>query len=176
MTPRSRPELEACLPDVRQSPADAGRVEAIVIRPSTGKRELPAACEVSPGRGVHGDRWAAGDYSLEAQITIMNARFAEFIAGGRDNWALAGDNLLADLDLSSANLPPGQRLAVGTAILEVSAKPHTGCAKFLERFGKDSAAFLNTPEGRDLRLRGINCSVVQAGTVRLGDRITKTGP
>lgn len=176
MTPRSQPELEACLPHIRQSPADAGPVEAIVIRPSTGQRTLRDACEVSPGRGVHGDRWADGDYSLEAQVTIMNARFAEFIAGGRGSWALAGDNLIADLDLSSANLPPGQRLAVGTAVLEVSTKPHTGCAKFLERFGKDASAFLNTPEGRDLRLRGINCSVVHAGAIHLGDHITKTGP
>ena len=90
-----------------------------------------------------------------------------------DRRALAGDQLHLDLDLSLANLPPGTRLALGSAVIEVTAKPHLGCAKFVDRFGRDAMRFVNSPVGRELRLRGLNARVVVAGTVRPGDEVRK---
>jgi MOSC domain-containing protein YiiM len=103
----------------------------------------------------------------------MNARAAEAIAGDRDRWALAGDQLYVDLDISQANLPPGSRIQIGTAVIEFSEPPHTGCSKFSARYGNDAQRFVNSPTGRELRLRGANCRVVVAGTVRAGDAIRK---
>jgi MOSC domain-containing protein YiiM len=103
----------------------------------------------------------------------MASRVIDLLAGHRDRWALAGDQLFLDMDLSAANLPPGTRLAVGEAVLEVTPQPHTGCGKFVERFGADAMKFVNSSTGRSLNLRGINARVVQPGTVRVGDRARK---
>ena len=108
-----------------------------------------------------------------AQITVMNSRFLSLIAQSEERWELAGDQLIVDLNLSMENLPPGARLSIGSAVLEISEKPHTGCAKFAERFGQDSLRFVSTPSGRDLRLRGVNTKIVQSGTVSVGDTATK---
>jgi MOSC domain-containing protein YiiM len=103
----------------------------------------------------------------------MNARAAVAIAGDRERWALAGDQLYVDLDLSTANLPPGSRVQIGSAVIEFSESPHTGCAKFSGRFGVDALKFVNSSVGRELRLRGANCRVVVPGTIRQGDAIRK---
>ena len=103
----------------------------------------------------------------------MNARATALVAGDRERWPLAGDQLYVDLDLSGEHLPPGTRLAIGTAVIEVTADPHTGCKKFSERFGLEALMFVNSPEGRALNLRGINTRIVQSGTVRVGDTIHK---
>ena len=95
------------------------------------------------------------------------------IAQDKARWPLAGDQLYVDLDLSDANLPPGTRLAIGTAVIEVTAQPHTGCQKFRARFGTDADKFVNSPVGKELHLRGINARVVQPGTIRAGDTVTK---
>ena len=89
--------------------------------------------------------------------------------------ALAGDQLYVDLDLSVDNLPAGTLLAVGEAVLRVSEAPHTGCAKFIERFGTEAMRFVNSRTGRRLRLRGMNTRIVIPGTVRLGDLAVKSG-
>jgi MOSC domain-containing protein YiiM len=103
----------------------------------------------------------------------MSARAAALIAGDRDRWPLAGDQLYVDLDLSGDNLPPGTRLAIGSAVVEVSDLPHLGCGKFTERYGAEARELVNSPEGVALNLRGINAQVVQSGTVRLGDAVRK---
>jgi MOSC domain-containing protein YiiM len=103
----------------------------------------------------------------------MNSRAADAVAGERDRWALAGDQLYVDLDMSVANLPPGSRVQIGSAVIQFSVKPHTGCGKFVSRFGVDAQKFVNSQVGRELRLRGANCRVVVAGTIRTGDRIRK---
>lgn len=103
----------------------------------------------------------------------MSARSAAAVIGPVERWPLAGDQIYADLDISHATLPAGAQLRLGDAILEVTAKPHRGCAKFAARFGRDALRFVNTGEGRDLRMRGVNCRVVQPGTVRTGDAITR---
>jgi MOSC domain-containing protein YiiM len=107
------------------------------------------------------------------QLTLMNARTAALVAQDADRWALAGDQIFVDLDLSHDNLPAGTRLAIGSAVIEVSAEPHTGCKKFVARFGLEAMKFVNSPMGRQLRLRGMNTQVVQAGTVRVGDTVRK---
>jgi len=50
----------------------------------------------------------------------------------------------------------------------VSHLPHTGCHKFVSRFGADAMKFVNSVVGRELCLRGINAKVVQAGVVKVG--------
>lgn len=166
-------ELEAGLDYIKQSPSDAGVLEAIVIRPATNERQVLDAVDVSPEGGVHGDRWVKTSKSFDVSVTLMNSRAAALVAQDKSRWPLAGDQLYVDFDLSEDNLPPGARLSVGEAVFEVSAKDHTGCAKFAARFGADAWQFVNSPEGARLNLRGINVKVVQAGAVRVGDSVKR---
>ena len=166
---------------VRESPADGGLVELIVRRPAVEEREIVEEAELDMDEGLVGDCWRTrgsksmpdGSANPDAQLTLMNARVAALVAGERERWALAGDQLYVDLDLSAANLPPGARLAIGSAVIEVTALPHTGCGKFLRRFGLDAQKLVNSPEGRELNLRGANAKVVVAGTIRVGDEIRR---
>ena len=176
-------ELEAGLDHIRQSPADLGLLLAIVIRPQSDSRVVLDHCELSPELGTHGDSWAKhcwrslpdGSPDPNVQITLMNARAIALIAAEEDRWQLAGDNLFVDLDLSDTNLPCGQRLAVGTAVLEITAEPHNGCSKFGKRFGADAIKFVNSKIGKQLHLRGIYAKVVEAGMVAVGDQVRKVG-
>ncbi|MEZ4706616.1 MAG: hypothetical protein R3A44_05385 [Caldilineaceae bacterium] len=170
-------ELEAGLDHIRSAPKDAGPLELIVRRPQTEERDLLSEGELDLVVGLVGDNWKArgssstpdGSANPEAQITIMGSRAAALVAQEDERWPLAGDQLFVDMDLSIANLPPGARLALGDAILEISAVPHTGCKKFVARFGADAMKFVNSPVGKELRLRGLNAKVVQPGTIRVGD-------
>lgn len=171
----------AWLAEVRRSPADGGTVELIVRRPSTGAREELDEGELDLAVGLIGDNWLErgsrsrpdGSAEPDAQLNIMNSRAARLVAGGRERMALAGDQLFVDLDLSPANLPPGTRLAVGTAVIEITAKPHTGCAKFTRRFGLAAHRWINGLDGKAHHLRGVCAKVVRPGTIRRGDVITK---
>jgi MOSC domain-containing protein len=166
--------LEAGLAHVLASPSDLGTVELVVRRPAEGEREILDEGVVD-FPGLVGDRHTLRrDTNSGAEITIMNTRVVDLVAGGdRDRWALAGDQLYVDFDLRHENLPPGTRLQVGSATLEVSELPHTGCAKFTARFGSDATRFINAKLNRELRLRGMNARVVTPGTVRPGDTIQK---
>jgi MOSC domain-containing protein YiiM len=174
---RTRAELDAGLAHVLAAPKDGGRIEAIVVRPETDARQAVAEVAISAAGGVAGDHWAKGRYRTrpEMQICIMNARAIALIAGDRANWPPAGDNLFVDMDLSPGNLPPGTRLALGTAELEITAEPHTGCAKFVARYGRDACVWVNTGPGKANRLRGIYAKVVKDGQVAVGDRLVKLG-
>lgn len=103
------------------------------------------------------------------QVTVMNTRFARLIAATEDRIPLAGDQLYVDLDLSTSNLPTGTRLEFSEVVLEVTDLPHTGCEKFQARFGMPALRQTNTPEGRELRLRGINTTVVTGGMLHQGE-------
>jgi len=173
-------ELEGGLPEILRAPTDVGRVDLIVRRPQEGERELLEQAELDLRLGVVGDRWSrrAGPRgpNPDAQVTLMSSRAAQLAARSKDRWALAGDQLYVDLDLSEENLPAGTRLMLGSAVLELTAVPHTGCKKFVERFGLETMKFYNSPVGRSLRLRGANAKVVQAGSVRVGDSVRKVVP
>lgn len=167
-------ELQRGLAHVLGSPREAGRVEMVVRRPVEGEREVLTEARIEPGRGVVADRWAAKPTrSAEAEVTLMNARCIALLAGEVDRWPLAGDQLYVDFDLGVEHLPAGSRLQVGDAVLEVSEKPHRGCAKFSARFGPEALRFVNSEEGRAARLRGMNALVVRGGDVRTGDPIAK---
>lgn len=174
-------ELNAGLPEILDSPQDPGVFQAIVIRPRIEARESLDTCQLSPELGVHGDNWADGCWKTlpdgsphpDVQVTIMNARAIALIAVERQRWELAGDNLIVDMDLREENLPTGQRLQVGTVILEITSQPHNGCKKFVARFGPDAVKFVNSPEGKKLHLRGIYAKIVQAGVVSVGDGVEK---
>jgi hypothetical protein len=174
--------LEASLDQIRQAPVDAGTVELIVARPDVDQRVVLTEARLDVTNGLEGDTWRArgssrtadGSANPEAQLTLMNSRVAAAVAAGdRERWPLAGDQLFVDLDISVANLPPGSRVQIGSAVIEFSEAPHTGCAKFVARYGIEAQKFVNSTIGRELRLRGANCRVVVAGTIRQGDVIRK---
>ena len=177
----TKEQLEAGFGHVLQSPKDNGPLVKIVRRPDVNQREVIAAGELDVDVGLVGDNWKVranpttpdGKADPVAQITIMNARFLSLIAKSEERWELSGDQLLLDLDMSVENLPPGTRLRIGSAVIEISEKPHTGCVKFAARFGQDALRFLSTPEGRARRLRGVNTKVVQSGAIRAGDVAVK---
>jgi hypothetical protein len=184
VTHRTADELHAAVPYFRRSPKDAGTVELVVRRPAVGEREVLDEGELNLALGLVGDSWikrgsnrtADGSPDPDTQLNVMNARVIAFLAGSPDRRALAGDQLYLDLDLSEDNLPAGTRLTLGTAVIEVTAQPHPGCAKFRERFGLEALRFVNSPVGRELRLRGLNARVVIPGMVRPGDTVTKLAP
>lgn len=178
---RSTAELEAALGHIREAPADSGTIELIVRRPAEDAREVLDMAQINEAEGIAGDTWNQrgsptspdGGPHPDAQLTIMSARAAAAVIGPIERWPLAGDQIYADLDISHETLVAGTRLSIGDAVAEVTAKPHRGCAKFAARFGRDALRFVNTGDGQALRMRGVNCRIIQPGTVRTGDSITR---
>ena len=171
--------LEAGLADVKRSPADTGTLRMIVRRPGVDARESVDEARLLIDEGLEGDNWRARYAAKgkppnpEAELTLMNTRLVQLLAGSEDRWALAGDQLYVDLDLSADNLPVGARLQVGEAIVEITAKAHTGCKKFVQRYGMPAMLFVNSETGRALRLRGVYARTVKAGAIAVGDSIRK---
>ncbi len=174
-------ELEGGLDEIRRAPRHEGTLELIVRRPEVDEREVLDAGELNLEVGLLGDSWITrgssrtpdGSAHPDMQLNIMNSRVTALVAQHKDRWQLAGDQLYLDLDLSEENLPAGTRFAIATAVIEVSPQPHLGCRKFVSRFGLEAMQFVNSPLGRQLRLRGINARVVQAGVIRVGDVVRK---
>jgi MOSC domain-containing protein YiiM len=170
-------ELEAGLPEILASPRDSGAIKLIVQRPAVNERQSVESGELDVEQGLVGDNWKArGSGAMpdrsahpDMQLTIMNARAAALVAQDPERWALAGDQFYVDLDLSTENLPAGSRLHIGDAVVEVTAEPHTGCVKFLKRFGRDAMKFVNSELGCKLNLRGINARVIKGGKVTTDD-------
>jgi hypothetical protein len=175
------PEMEAGMETIRQSPKNVGVLKLISRRPHTDEREVLEEGQLDPAHGLVGDNWKAresrstpdGSANPEMQLNVMNARVIELLARDVSRWALAGDQLYVDFDLSESNVPPGTRLAIGSAVIEVTQPPHLGCKKFAARYGLDAVKFVNSPEGKQLHLRGVNARILQAGAVRTGDSVQK---
>jgi hypothetical protein len=173
--------LETGLDHILSSPCETGTVEMIVRRPQVNEREVLEVGELDLDVGLVGDNWlqkgyrktADGSAHPDMQVNLMNARVIGLVAGDKNNWPLAGDQFFVDLDLSDKNLPPGTRLGLGQAVLEVTGEPHLGCKKFTARFGLEAMKFVNSTRGKKLNLRGINTKVIQPGAVRQGDSITR---
>jgi hypothetical protein len=174
-------ELEAGLDEIRQSPKDEGVLKLIVRRPRSEEREVLRQGELHQIDGLVGDSWkmrsssrtSDGSPHPEMQLNIMNSCVIALVAQDKDRWQLAGDQLYVEMDLSAENLPAGTRLAIGSALIEVTPQPHTGCKKFVSRFGLDAMKFVNSPVGRELHLRGINAKVVQPGVISVGNVVRK---
>jgi len=174
-------QLEAGLEHIQQSPKTEGTLEMVVRRPATGEREVLQVGTLDLHEGLVGDNWQTrgssrtkdGSAHPDMQLNLMNARVIGLIAQSKERWQLAGDQLFVDFDLSEANVPAGTQLQIGTAVIEITAQPHNGCKKFVERFGRDAVIFVNSPQGKALHLRGVNAKVVQSGEVRPGDSIVR---
>ncbi len=174
-------ELEAALDHLRAAPRNDGVVELIVRRPRVDHREVLDQAELDPVKGLIGDSWSMrpssktpdGSPHPEMQINIMNSRVTALVTQEKERWPLAGDQLYIDMDLSKENLPGGTQIAIGSAVLEVSSLPHTGCHKFVARFGADAMKFVNSPVGRELCLRGINARIIKGGVIEVGQTARK---
>jgi len=170
-------ELEASLDEIRQSPKDKGVLDLIVRRPRIEEREVLDEAELNLVEGLAGDCWrdrgssrtADGSADPDMQLNIMNSRVIALVAQDKNRWQLAGDQLYIDMDLSAENLPAQTQLTLGSAVIEVTAPSHTGCKKFVGRFGLEAMKFVNSPLGLQLRLRGLNARVIRPGVVRVGD-------
>ena len=175
-------ELQAGMASILASPKDRGTLEMIVRRPQREQREILESGELDPAVGLRGDNWKErgssktpdGSADPDVQITLMNARVIALLAQEKTHWPLAGDQLFVDFDLSEANVPAGTRLEIGSAVIEVSPHPHTGCKKFTARFGVEAMKFVNSDTGRQLHLRGVNAKIVRGGSVRVGDSVLKS--
>lgn len=173
--------LESGLDDIRNAPKDDGVVRLIVCRPKIETRKILDVVELDKEIGMMGDNWSDRGSSstpdnssdIEAQLTIMNSRVISLMTGSDEQWELAGDQLYIDMDISRNNLAPGTQIKIGSAVIEVSKKPHTGCKKFSNRFGVDALKFVSTPLGKELCLRGINTRIVESGIVKTGDVVKK---
>lgn len=174
-------ELASSLPHLQAAPSNHGRVEFIACRPTNGERRILLEATLDQGEGLVGDNWKArgssktpdGSAHPELQLTVMNARVISSVAQNKERWALAGDQLFIDLDISIQNLPAGARLSIGSAIIEISAYPHNGCKKFSERFGPDAVQFVNSDHGKANRYRGLNARIIQSGIIKVGDIVKK---
>lgn len=173
--------IEAGMAHVLDAPTDNGTLALVLRRPAEDQREVLDVAELHPDVGVVGDNWIErgsrrtddGASHPDMQLNIMSVRFAELLAGSRERVALAGDQLYVDFDLTEANLPPWTKLAIGTAVVEITDQPHRGCAKFAARFGAAARRYANHPDRAHLHLRGVNARVAQPGQIRPGDTITK---
>lgn len=171
----------AAIDHIRDSPTRTGTLEMIVCRPAVDERRVLEVGELDTTEGLVGDSWKDrpssrmpdGSPHPDMQLNVMNARVIAVLAGTREHWQLAGDQLFVDLDISEENLPAGTRLQIGEAVIEVTDQPHTGCQKFSQRFGVDALRFVNSEQGRSVRARGMNARVVKAGLIRSGVPVTR---
>ena len=177
----TKDQLAELVPHILDAPRDGGKIEMLVRRPTQDEREVVEFAQLRADVGMVGDDWfergkaASQDGSVDPQyqLTVMSSRVVQAVAGSRDRWPLAGDQIYVDMLLGTEELASGTRLAIGSAVIEVSSVPHTGCKKFVGRFGADALRFVNTGDGKPRRFRGLNASVVIDGECKVGDLVTR---
>ena len=166
---------------VLDAPKDNAPILTLCVRPAEGERRFVQTMQLDPERGVVGDRWLTktwmrlsdGRPDPRIQVCIMGSRLLELVRREGADSMYPGDNVIADMDFSEANLPVGQHLQLGTAIIEVSDVFNSACSKWQQRYGADALTWINLPENKPHRLRGILARVVRAGEVHLTDSIRK---
>jgi MOSC domain-containing protein YiiM len=166
---RSRTTLDAALAAATTPAARTGRLELIVLRTAVDQRATPDEASLLGDAGLAGDHWAVGGKAA-AQVSLVDIRVATAVAH-RDDWQLMGDNLFVDLDIGEAALRPGDRLALGRALLEITDEPHRGCRKYMARFGAEALRWVNAKDRLADRRRGVYARVLEGGAIRVGDTI-----
>lgn len=177
----TRAECDAALTHILDAPKVSAPIDMLCFRPDYGVRSFPDRIQVSVARGIEGERWLRdpwlklpdGRPDPRIQISVLPKRVADLCWRNRDVSPHPGDTLIADLDMTSANMPVGTRLQVGSAVIEVSDVFNNGCAKWYAQYGADSVKWINHRPHRPLRLRGILCRVVVDGEIRKSDLIEK---
>ncbi len=180
-TPATGAELKAALGHIRAAPADGAAVEMLCLRPGYGERRFVDEITVTRDQGIPGERWQTqpwlrlddGSPHPGIQISILSRRVLDLVWRDRENTVHPGDTFVADMDLSEDNLPVGQILQAGSAHLQVSDVFNNGCVKWKTRYGVPALEWINLPDHRALRLRGILCRVLRDGVIRNGDRLKK---
>jgi hypothetical protein len=170
-------ELMAALPGVLSAPKTGSAVELLCFRPGYGERRFVTELTVTKALGIPGERWGTapwlkltdGTGHPGIQVSILPRRVLDLVWRDRENVVHPGDTFVCDLDMTEANLPAGQLLAVGTAVLRVSEVWNDACAKWKVRHGE--AAFDWVRAHKELRLRGVLCSIEQDGVIRNGDAV-----
>ncbi|WP_395543131.1 hypothetical protein [Neotabrizicola sp. sgz301269] len=169
-------ELAEALSDVLSAPKDRTQIDHLTFRPGYGQREHPEKLTLTRDQGVPGERWltapwlklADGSPDPDIQVSILPLRVMELVWRDRSQ-PHPGDTIVADLDCSVANLPPGTVLQAGTARLRVSSVFNDACVKWKVRYGTAAKDWITAPGHPELRLRGVLCSVMQDGEVKRGD-------
>jgi hypothetical protein len=173
----TRAELEAALPQVLAAPRDAGTAAMLCFRPGPNLRTFPDWLTLTRDRGIPGERWLTAPWlrlpdgrpDPSIQVAILPLRVMNLVWRDRDGTPHPGDPIVADLDMTEANLPAGTLLRAGTATLRVSAVWNDACVKWKARYGE--AAFDWVRANPALRLRGLLCAVETDGAVALGDPV-----
>ena len=181
MTEISRIQLDQALPDVMAAPKDRAAIGMLCLRPERNQRKFVDQIEVSPQKGIAGERWLESPWLTTPegaphpgiQISILQQRVLDLVWQDRENTPHPGDTFVVDMDLSHDNLPVGQLLSVGTAILKVSDVFNDGCVKWKARYGAAAKDWIVADDHPKLRLRGVLCSVERAGLLKAGDFLTK---
>ena len=173
--------LALALPAILAAPRDEGTIRLLCARPKPNARTFPDVLTLTRAAGVAGDfemsrPWLTlpdGSPDPQIQVSVIRWQVLDLVWRDRDRIAHPGDNIAVDMDLSTESLPAGSLLAAGTAVLRVSEEPNDGCVKWKVRCGRDAYDWTMAQPHRPMRLRGLFCSVVQDGEVRLGDTLRR---
>ena len=172
----SLPELNAALPQVLAAPKTDAAIATLCLRPAFNERAFADRLVMTKAQGIPGERWATlpwlkladGSPDPRIQVSLLPSRVMDLVWQDRSQ-PHPGDPIVADMDMTVANLPVGSLIRAGSAILRVSDVPNNGCAKWKVRYGADALTWVQADPG--LRLRGVLCSVEVDGEVTLADRL-----
>ncbi len=174
-------ELYAALPLFLDAPKDNAPILDLCLRPDYGQRDFVERITLTRKNGIPGERWNRapwiklpdGSPDPRIQVSILGKRVMDAVWRDRANTPHPGDTMIADMDFSHENMPVGQLLQAGSALIRVSDVFNDACVKWKTRYGTPAKDFITVPAHVTYRLRGILCEVVEDGIVTLGDRLTK---
>jgi len=177
----SSEDLMRALPHVLAAPKDGAAIAHLCLRPARNERQFVDEITLTKARGIPGERWMTqpwlrtedGAPHPGIQVCIIPQRVLDLVWTPGAEVLHPGDTFAADIDTSEVNLPTGQVLQVGSAVLRVSEVFNDACVKWKARYGPAAYDWIRNPDHRTLRLRGILCSVEQDGVIRTGDVLHK---